>query len=812
MRKKRSILLDKGNFNLMMERMEMRHTFLESEELKKSHLITESVGGKGRIAQLLKGISETNMDAMFKRLKLKSDIVDNVKKGLNYLEDPIQNARSFDELSEEFFFEGIESIMRELDVEGAEIVKMKIKDIFELQRIVEMDGNPFINLLKDDKIGMDGIRKRLKNVMDDYPDFFTNKLGDEGKLLEGESITDFLYRQSLKDGLLNPEIPKFRLREIQSELMTRNVGENEVLGEIDVKPGDDIIGDAGGNIIKVPKSAKFKSFMAGLYKWSGTKFYVRSFTKRWLPTVSGTGPLKWTQGKLLTIVDVGLRLKTALIMPYPPAIAAFLLHCLGKTFLMDPPDIDVMQNAEEKKYEYRLEDCLGMDLMNEQASMEDGTSVNEMGFPMWNIWPIYWVGKTMGVPEYFSEGTSSTFNTQFTLAMREMDKSLDEFWDKQKDKSLPVIINTKCDDKLVDIVLNSFKENINGTIDKFTEGGVVVSAYNWLQNKIMGVKQPKLGKEDTEQMLKIFGKLEGIKEFQQNLYLELSPYIPEGAKKVEMKKNGPTLTEIVKYKCESKRVELIIEKINKLNRTITFGDGETKTLGKCKYGDWCDNLKFWEQLATKTGDGVWSPEQCKQNTEEIRTIYNYVTIVQLFKGMKIEDTLLDPKAWEYNCAALANAHKKDGENNTIRSWICAADANETLVENLGEVTGEVTIIAGKEYLNIPYKWLDIFNLNNYSNSNIANCNILKSAVESFDNKYMLDNSPGKERNYRIKEGDGVTQNDQGQRSYDVKNKNVQDMMSEVWCTTKNLKSDQYEGLTVENCSKQLKEFMNDLDC
>ena len=553
--------------------------------------------------------------------------------------------------------------------------------------------------------------------------------------------------------------------------------------------------------------------MAGLYKWSGTKWYVRSFTKRWLPTVSGTGSLKWTQGKLWTIADVALRFKTALIMPYPPALAAFLLHCLGKTFLMDPPDIDVMQNAEEKKYEYRLEDCLGMDLMNEQASMEDGTSVNEMGFPMWNIWPICWVGKTMGVPEYFASGTSSTFNTQFTLAMRAMEKNLDKFWDTYKDKSLPVIINTKCDDQLVGIVLKSFKEHINGTLDKFTEGGVVVSAYNWLQNKIVGVKQPKLGKEDTEQMLKIFGKLEGIKEFQQNLYLELSPYIPEGAEKVEMKKNGPTLTEIVKYKCESKRVELIIDKINKLNRTISFGDGETQTPGTCTFGDWCDNLKFWEQLATKTGDlGGWSPEQCTQNTEEIRTIYNYVTIVNFFKGTKTEGTLLDPKTWEKNCVALANAHKGDGEGNTIRSWICAADANETLVENLGEVTGEVTIIAGKEYLNIPYKWLDKFNLHNYENSMMDNCIILKAAVGYFDSQYMLDNSPGTERNYRIKEGDGVTQNDFGLRSYDVKNKNVQDMMSEMWCTTENLKSDQYDGLTVENCSKKLKSFMDDLDC
>ena len=812
MRKKRSILLDKGNFNLMMERMDMRHTFLESEELKKTHLITEAVGGKGRIAKLLKGISDTDINAMFKRLRLNPDIVENVQKGLNYLENPIQNARSFDELSEEFFFEGIESIMSELDVEGAELVKMKIKDIFELQRIVKMDGNPFINLLKDDKIGMDGIRKRLENVMDDYPDFFTNKLGDEGKLLEGESITDFLYRQSLKDGLLNPEIPVARQREIQTELMNRNVGENKVLGEIDVPVGEEIIGDAEGTIIKVPKSSKFKSFMAGLYKWSGTKWYVRRFTKRALPTFEGKG-FKFTEGTVYKMLDISYRVVRMPLVPYPPALIGWLGNCLAKRFTMDPPDIDVMSDGEKKKYEYALKDCWGFFDLSWAQVDDDGKPVNKMGFPLWDILPITHMVRHSGAPEWVSDSMSDTFRTYFHMAMKAVNDGLDDYWETMGNQTLPLIINTKCDDKLTKTLTENFKEEINGYKENFNSNGAVISSYNWLQSKIMGVEAPKLGEEDTEEILKIFGSLEGVKEFQKELYSELSPYIPEGPEKAEMKKNGPTLKEIVKYKCESKRVELIIKKINEINRPISFGDGETKTPGTCRFGDWCDNLKFWEQLATKTGDlGGWSPEQCTQNTEEIRTIYKYVTTSENFNGATVEGTLLDPKTWEKNCVALANAHKDDGANNTIRSWICAADADETLKENLGEVTAEVTIIAGKKYIDIPYKWLDKFNLKNYSNSIIANCNILKRAVLSFDNIYMLENSPGKERNYRIKEGDGVTQNDFGLRSYDVKNKNVQDMMSEMWCTTENLKSDQYDGLTVENCSKKLKAFMDDLDC
>jgi hypothetical protein len=811
MRKKRSILLDKGNFNLMMERMDMRHTFLESEELKKSHLITEVVGGKGRIAKLLNGISDTDIDAMFKRIRLEPKIVENVKKGLNYLEDPIGNAKSFEGLSEEAFFEGIESIMNELSIEGVDVVKINIGDVFELQRIVEMDGNPFINLLKDDNIGMDGIRKKLKNVMDDYPDFFTNKLGDEGKLLEGESIKNFLYRQSLKDGLINPEIPKFRRREIQSELMSRNVGENKELGEIDVKDGDDIITDAEGTIIKVPKYPKFKSFMAGLYKWSGTKWYVRRFTKRALPTFEGKG-FKFTEGTVYKFADIAYRVVRMPVVPFPPALIGWLGNCLAKRFTMDPPDIDVMSDGEKKKYEYSLKDCFGfLDLAFVQVGA-DGKPVNKMGFPLWDILPITHMVRHSGAPEWVSDSMASTFRTYFLMAMEAVDDGLDVYWENIEDETLPFIINTKCDDKLTKTLTENFKEEINGYKENFNSNGVIISSYNWLQSKIMGVEAPKLGEEDTEEILKIFGSLEGVKEFQKGLYNELSPYIPEGPEKAEMKKNGPTLKEIVKYKCESKRVELIIKKINSLNRNISFGDGETKTPGTCKFGDWCDNLKFWEQLATKTGDGVWSPEQCTQNTEEIRTIYKYVTTSENFNGATVEGTLLDPKTWVKNCAALANAHKDDGANNTIRSWICAADADETLEENLGEVTAEVTIIAGKKYIDIPYKWLDKFNLNNYSNSKLQNCNILKAAVGSFDDNYMLKNSEGEERNYRIKEGDGVTQNDFGQRSYDVKNKNVQDMMSEVWCTTKNLKSDQYEGLTVENCSKKLKEFMDDLDC
>ena len=812
MRKKRSILLDKGNFNLMMERMDMRHTFLESEELKKTHLITEAVGGKGRIAKLLKGISDTDINAMFKRLRLNPDIVENVTKGLNYLEDPIQNSKSFEGLSEEAFFEGIESIMNELDVKGAEIVKRNIENIFEFQRIVEMDGNPFINLLKDDKIGMDGIRKNLKNVMDDYPDFFTNKLGDEGKLLEGESIKNFLTRQSLKDGLINPEIPIFRRREIQKELVNGNVVVNKPLGEIDVPVGEEIIGDAEGTIIKVPKSSKFKSFMAGLYKWSGTKWYVRRFTKRALPTFEGKG-FKFTEGTVYKMLDIGYRVIRMPTIPYPPALLYWLGNCLAKRFIMDPPDIDInTKTGEKKKYEYALKDCWGFFDLSWAQVDDDGKPVNKMGFPLWDILPITHIIRHSGAPEWVSGSMSDTFRTYFLLAMKAVDNGLDDFWKNMENKTLPLIINTKCDDKLTKILSENFKEAINGYKGGFNSNGPIISSYNWLQSKIMGVEAPKLGEEDTEEILKIFGSLEGVKEFQKGLYDELSPYIPEGPEKAEMKKNGPTLKEIVKYKCESKRVELIIKKINEINRDISFGDGETKTPGTCKFGDWCDNLKFWEQLATKTGDGVWSPEQCTQNTEEIRTIYKYVTTSEKFNGATVEGTLLDPKTWVKNCAALANAHKDDGANNTIRKWICAADADETLKENLGEVTAEVTIIAGKKYIDIPYKWLDKFNLHNYENSMMDNCIILKAAVVSFDDNYMLKNSEGEERNYRIKEGDGVTQNDFGLRSYDVKNKNVQDMMSEMWCTTENLKSDQYDGLTVENCSKKLKSFMDDLDC
>jgi hypothetical protein len=799
MRKNKSLFLDTKSFNLMLERMDNRYTLDETNEKQKS-LILEGFP-KGVLGDLLskvgKNINEIDFNLGRVGIDPNSSIGKAFKEGMAFFSDPKGGIRNID--IDSF----IDTLKKMYPDSVSDVVVRKLKNIDKVSKAIEKGGNPVVELLEeavDSGLGIENVEDILDDTLKEYNDIFEGTgIEGNGKYNTGDDIGKFLRKSIITDnGKIVDGVPSRIEDRIARELIKewQNKPDGKIVDSGGVKDGDIKDGDViyldekTGRWYKTignwAKNAfeKTSGFRKVVWKGSGMDWWWRTVNKGELVTIKG----QVVKGTLVNIRKIQIRLAKGMFLPMPPVFAAFVTNCAYKLFLADPPDIDVVNpdTGKTKKYSYGFWQCFGTDF---EVEAKTGRPVNEIGFVLYETLPIITVAKYTIVPSAM-DWAGDKVKTYLILAEEAVNAELNKIFNG---KSLPYLLNTKCDENILKTLEDYFKNELNNTN---------FGNWDWVLRKlpkigdIIEVKS-QLGEDATEQLLKLFGSFEKVKEWQEGMYEEIEKYVPESEKTTD---KTYSIKDMMKLKCQTMRLKAIINAVNQMESNYTFPTATQP--GKNTNLSLCENLKFWEKLSTPDGSGEWNIETCKENRNEIASIKTMIEQVEAYKKLakSVENTLLDPAVWDTSCSNLVTVHEGSP---SIAEWICELDPNKTIGETPIEfeaVTEETTV----ESIVYNYSWEKATgtsgegNLITAANTMIG---ILNDNAASEGTQPIKPNEPGS----------GLIVNEQGLEIFDLCNPNVQKLwIDDYWCLPKRItKIGTESGKTTGDCVTSFKNYLKE---
>ena len=794
----KKLILDSKKFNLMMERMENKYT-LEETINKKRNLILEGFP-KGVVGDILSGIGKNAEDIQSALKKVEVVIgsaeEQNFMRGLNFFEDPLENISEWKNVSMGTFVGTLKKLNKGI---STDVILKKLTSVSDVVAEIEKGGNPIKNLIQtidNAGLGLEKVESIVEDTLDMYPDMFKNAdiepVSGSKIFKEGDSVSNFV-RQSIikKNGSFVDGVPKRVKQRITGEILSgTKKGDIEVKDPIDgSRPpdGEEVIVDPDGNVIidgdpgkgekpPLPKGWKRKIWDATLIPW-----WWRKVTKgEFINLKNESGVMGKVGGGAMNVLTFKWKLAKGLLIPFPPIFFGWLGNCIYKNYFADIDDIEIQEDGKTAKYKPTLSQCLG-----DWEVDTNGNTVNEVGFNIWETIPLVGLVQYGAVP-LAEDWASDKLITYLNVAENKVNSVLNNIF---KGKTLPELLNMKCDTETIE----TLEEYYLGELKK-TDFGYWAMFLDWIPGvDSLTELQSKLGESETEKVLELFGTFENIKKWQESTYKELEKYLPDSEKK-----ESYNIKDKMKVKCENFRINSIIIAIKNMNGKISEFPTKSKP-GKNTNGSLCKSLRFWEELSTPLGTSQWDSETCVDNTNEIRYINTLINETEGYSKYQIatNKTLLDPEIWEQSCINLKKVH--DGTP-SVAEWICEQDPNKEFGDNTVEIELEVEEVP-IEVIVYNYKWEKFIDSNQVITSS-------QNMIDALNNRAARDGS------YLIvpnEEGSGLTEDENGNREYDLCNTNVQKVwIDDYWCKSNNItKVGIDSGKTTKNCVDKFKEYLKE---
>lgn len=789
----KKLILDASKFNLMVERMENRYT-LEETKIKERNLILEGFP-KGIIGDILGGIGKTadEIETALKSVGIRLGSVEgqNFLKGLNFFNDPPINFRNWND----FDMSSFKSTLKKLNpAKTTDAILDKLDSIVDVSKEMEKAGNPVSNLIQTldvNGFGLEEAERILDDTLSAYPDMFKNSdiqpVNGSKVFKEGDSVGNFVRRTIIKsNGQFVDGVPKRTQNRIVGEYLKDGgkQGDIEVKGgpedgeEILVGPdGESIIIDGPGKGKKPPMG--WKKF---LWNATGIPLWWKLVAKGdFVSLKNADGVLGKIGGGAINFLKFKWKLTKGLLIPFPPLLYGWLGNCIYKNYFADIDDIEIMKDGKTAKYKPSLSECFG----NWEVDT-NGNTVNEVGFNVFETLPIVSLIQ-YGIVPSAKEFVGEKFINYLTVAENKVNGVLNSMFEG---KSLPELLNMTCDKETIKILKDYYIAELKNTDFGF---------FGLLLEYVPGIDslpdlESKLGSEDSDKALEIFGNFENIKKWQEKTYQELEKYIPETEKKEKY-----NISDLMEAKCQVFRTNAIIISIRNMNGKISEFPTTANGPGKNTNGSLCDNLKFWEELSTPAGGSQWDSETCIEHTEQITNINYLIKNTEGYSSYEnlTNKTLLDPEIWEQSCKNLNDVHEGSP---SVAEWICEQDPNQ----EFGDIELEVELEVEEVPVEVNvyyYKW------QKYTEKD----RVITTANSIID---TINQTAALKGEYLIKpneEGSGVTENEYGVLEYDLCNPNVQKVwIDDYWCTPKRItKEGNDSGKQTSDCISDFKEYLRE---
>jgi hypothetical protein len=769
MRKNKTLLLDTKNFHLMMERMENKLTIDEVNQ-KQKKLILEGFP-KGTIGELLSKIGRNTSEIEKKlssiKVALGSTEGQNFLRGLNFFSDPKTNMFEIGKFDLKLWINTLKKINP--DISSDVIAKLKsVEKVSMAIQKAQKGGNPIVKMMEEaveSGLPLESVEDSIADTLEVYDDIFerTNIEGG-GKLREGESISQFVRRGIVKDGRFVDGVPEGTKIRIERESL-KKISE-DIKGKPDIevsttkdgpKQGEEIlVGPNGESFIgKVNEYFRFKGWKKFAWNVTGIPQWWNAVSKGKFIELSGKNFSAQVGGAFVNILKIKWKVVKGLVIPFPPALYAWLGNCIYKNYISEIPDINIMKDGEVVKYQPTLSQCFG-----DWEVDENGKTVNEIGFNFFETMPGVTIAKHTAIP-WLGSWAGEKLETYLNIAQN---KIIDELNKIFEGKTLPELLRLKCDETTINILSESYKAELDktdlGFLDSVLEKLPGIDGFDEMKTKF--------GADTSDKILQVMGTFSKVKEWQEKTYAELEKYLPE-----KEKKQSYNVKDIIKAKCQNIRLNAIVVAVKNMNGQISSFPTKS-TPGKNKNGSLCSNLKFWEELSTPLGGSSWDKETCLNNKSEIENIKIIINEAVGYEGYRdlTNNTLLDPDVWEQSCKNLEMVHEGTP---SIAEWICEQDPNKSISES--DAGLEVELIKVSVMVSIhDYEW---------QKANTEDLIISSEGVVDIRNKQAR--SMGKPLFDPNIDGSGATVDEYDVWTYNLCNTNVQKIyIDDYWCLPKNI--------------------------
>lgn len=788
----KKLILDSKKFNLMMERMENKYT-LEETINKKRNLILEGFP-KGVVGEILSGIGKNaeEIQSALKKVKvlIGSAEEQNFMRGLNFFEDPLENISEWKNVSMGTFVGTLKKLNNTIAID---VILKKLNSVSEVAAEIEKGGNPIKNLIQtidNAGLGLEEVENIVEDTLEMYPDMFKNSdiqpVNGSKIFKEGDSASNFVRRSIIREnGSFVDGVPQRTQNRIVGEYLKDGKGKPDIQTKGGPDDGEEILVGPDGESIIVDGPGKGKKPPRGWKKFLWNATGIPSWWKLvakgdFVSIKTSDGVLGKIGGGAINVAKFKWKLAKGLLIPFPPLLYGWLGNCIYKNYFADIDDIEIQEDGKTAKYKPTLLQCLG-----DWEVDTNGNTVNEVGFNIFETIPLVGLVQYGAVP-FVEDWASDKLITYLNVAENKVNSVLNNIF---KGKTLPELLNMKCDTETIE----TLEEYYLGELKK-TDFGYWSMILDWIPGvDSLTELQSKLGESETEKVLELFGTFENIKKWQESTYKELEKYLPDSEKK-----ESYNIKDIMKAKCENFRINSIIIAIKNMNGKISEFPTKSKP-GKNTNGSLCKNLRFWEELSTPLGASQWDSETCVDNTNEIRYINTLINETEGYSKYQraTNKTLLDPEIWEQSCINLKKVH--DGTP-SVAEWICEQDPNKEFGDNTVEIELEVEEVP-IEVIVYNYKWEKFIDSNQVITSS-------QNMIDALNNRAARDGS------YLIvpnEEGSGLTEDESGNREYDLCNPNVQKVwIDDYWCKSNNItKVGIDSGKTTKNCVDKFKEYLKE---
>jgi hypothetical protein len=806
----KKLILDSKKFNLMMERMENKYT-LEETINKKRNLILEGFP-KGVVGEILSGIGKNaeEIQSALKKVKvlIGSAEEQNFMRGLNFFEDPLENISEWKNVSMGTFVGTLKKLNNTI---STDVILKKLNSVSEVAAEIEKGGNPIKNLIQtidNAGLGLEEVENIVEDTLEMYPDMFKNSdiqpVNGSKIFKEGDSASNFVRRSIIREnGSFVDGVPQRTQNRIVGEYLKDGKGKPDIQTKGGPDDGEEILVDPDTGLTYYGKAKETMKKILGskavkvIWKYSGMDLWWRAIGGKKLFSKTKDPIEKSAKNVLKEYGMGGLRIARVGIMgttvPLPPALYYMLYDCIASGYFgngdrvvqdLDKPLVD--GKIQVKDYEFSFWECIGA------SPQYDPTTGKRIFGPAGNAqlaWPI----ATLFVPTIAENLATQYLSNPVKRGIREgeeiLNKELENIFKidySDLKNSFKTLLKTKCDGGTIEPLKNQFLNRLQEMTNLDGQGWARVLQVwptdygdNWS-------KKLNLNQEQTDKVLEIFGDIETLREFQNGLKEQYKEFIPEG-------KGNDTLTigDMVKYKCQAMRINAITKVVEELKGEKYWFPKETQ-ITKNKNSEHCDNINFWISLSTPIGSEEWSNQECMDMTNEVTEISNLINSIPIYDEVKTDNTMLDPSVWEKTCKDL-NDIMSDG-NTELLDWLCKTGA-ETGVADLEVEVEEIEVIV------YNYKW------EKYVEDN----QVITTAQKMVD---TLNNKAAKEGSYLIvpnEEGSGLTEDESGNREYDLCNPNVQKVwIDDYWCKSNNItKVGIDSGKTTKNCVDKFKEYLKE---
>lgn len=788
----KKLILDSKKFNLMMERMENKYT-LEETINKKRNLILEGFP-KGVVGEILSGIGKNaeEIQSALKKVKvlIGSAEEQNFMRGLNFFEDPLENISEWKNVSMGTFVGTLKKLNNTI---STDVILKKLNSVSEVAAEIEKGGNPIKNLIQtidNAGLGLEEVENIVEDTLEMYPDMFKNSdiqpVNGSKIFKEGDSASNFVRRSIIREnGSFVDGVPQRTQNRIVGEYLKDGKGKPDIQTKGGPDDGEEILVGPDGESIIVDGPGKGKKPPRGwkkfLWNATGIPLWWKLVAKGDFVSIkTSDGVLGKIGGGAINVAKFKWKLTKGLLIPFPPLLYGWLGNCIYKNYFADIDDIEIMKDGKTAKYKPRLSQCV-----YDWEVDTNGNTVNEVGFNFFETFPIVSLIQ-YGIVPSAKEFVGEKFINYLTVAENKVNGVLNSMFEG---KSLPELLNMTCDKETIKILKDYYIAELKKTDFGF---------FGLLLEYVPGIDslpdlESKLGSEDSDKALEIFGNFENIKKWQEKTYQELEKYIPKTEKKEKY-----NISDLMEAKCQVFRTNAIIMSIRNMNGKISKFP-TTANPGKNTNGSLCDNLKFWEELSTPAGGSQWDSETCIEHTKQITNINYLINNTEGYSSYEnlTNKTLLDPEIWEQSCKNLNDVHEGSP---SVAEWICEQDSNQ----EFGDIELEVELDVEEvpvEVIVYNYKW------EKYVEDN----QVITTAQKMVD---ALNNKAAKEGSYLIvpnEEGSGLTEDESGNREYDLCNPNVQKVwIDDYWCKSNNItKVGIDSGKTTKNCVDKFKEYLKE---